>query len=187
MIILLLSLSILPSYAVEGTLDLNKLTPAQTAALQQQAQQYEHQNSSATVRAEVEEWGKIGANIGQALVGAAKEVGVAAADFAQTPVGKIVVFIIVLKVIGGKMIAILAGIALICLSIWAHKYISNNYIYSIKYEVKPILFGLWNRKIQVGRERDRACHSDLGAMNMWILVVGTLGGIISIIVAASHI
>lgn len=58
----------------------------------------------------VEKWVKIGSNIGQGLAGAAKEVGVAVNDFANTPVGQLTMMLIVWHMIGAQLIHVFGGI-----------------------------------------------------------------------------
>ena len=58
----------------------------------------------------VEKWVKIGSNIGQGLAGAAKEVGVAVNDFANTPVGQLTMMLIVWHMIGAQLIHVFGGV-----------------------------------------------------------------------------
>lgn len=51
----------------------------------------------------VNSWAEVGANIGKGLVGAARELGSAANDFAKTDVGKLTVVIIVWKMMGKEL------------------------------------------------------------------------------------
>ena len=58
----------------------------------------------------VEKWVKIGSNIGKGLAGAAKEVGVAVNDFANTPIGQLTMALIIWHMIGAQLIHVFGGI-----------------------------------------------------------------------------
>jgi hypothetical protein len=58
----------------------------------------------------VERWVKIGSNIGQGLAGAAKEMGVAVNDFANTPVGRMTTYLIVWQIVGGTLMHFIGGL-----------------------------------------------------------------------------
>lgn len=62
----------------------------------------------------VEKWVNIGSQIGKGLAGAAKELGVAANDFAKTPVGILATWLIIYHFIGNAFIHVIGG-----LLIWA--------------------------------------------------------------------
>lgn len=66
--------------------------------------------SSEPADEKVEKWVKIGANIGQGLAGAAKEVGIAVNDFAKTPVGQLTMVLIVWHMLGGTLVHVFGGI-----------------------------------------------------------------------------
>jgi len=92
------------------------LTPEQIAVLQK-AQTQPSGSIAKIVREEASEWGELGANMGKALVAAAREVGVASNEFAQTPLGKITVAIVVYKLIGEDLLGILIGVPIILIGI----------------------------------------------------------------------
>lgn len=60
----------------------------------------------------ISEYANIAGQVSQALVVAARELGVAANDFMQTPAGLLVVFVILFKVLGDTLLAI-AGAVLV--------------------------------------------------------------------------
>lgn len=62
---------------------------------------------------DVQKWISLGSNIGAGLAASAKELGVAASEFANTGTGKLVVWIIVWKTIGSSIAHILAGILIL--------------------------------------------------------------------------
>lgn len=130
---------------------LDGLTAAQITELKQQAEKMrstQPANVSATVRKEAEAWGELGANMGKAMVGAAKEVGVAADEFSKTTLGKIVVFIVAYKLIGQDLLAIFIGLLVLVvgtsLTIWLA---FTTAWYDREYAYVPVLWGLFNRKV----------------------------------------
>ena len=127
------------------------LTPEQAAALAKSQDPAATvtstaENVSATMRKEASAWGEMGANMGKALVGAAKEVGVAANEFAQTPLGKVTVAIVAYKIVGQDILAVVFGGTVmvfgLSLALW---FLLTNRFYDRKFETKPTLFGLVNR------------------------------------------
>jgi uncharacterized membrane protein (Fun14 family) len=126
------------------------LTPEQVKALNEQVSKLKAQpeNISATVRQEAEAWGELGANMGRAMVSAAREVGVAANEFSQTTLGKITVAIIVYKIVGQDILQIMSGITLlmICLTLAAVAWRAKIGATNIEYEHIPYLKGMWVRR-----------------------------------------
>lgn len=131
-----------------STIDVSKLTPAQIAQLNNQVTEMtkEPVNVSASVRKEAAAWGELGANMGRAMVGAAKEVGVAADEFSQTSLGKIVVFLAAYKIIGKDVLSVVFGSFVLIfgysLAIWA--FYTRRWS-EVTYERVPVLFGLMHR------------------------------------------
>ena len=81
----------------------NKLSEAQKAKIVQDVQQTVQQDPNTTAE-KVDQWVKIGTDIGQGLAGAAKELGVQANQFATTPVGKMTAFLIVYHFMGSDVL-----------------------------------------------------------------------------------
>ena len=132
-----------------ATIDTSKLTPAQVAELSAKAAAMTAtpENISATVRKEAEAWGEMGANMGRAMVGAAREVGVAANEFASTPLGKVTVAIVAYKIIGKDVLGVLVG-GLILIAGWALGiwFLTTKRWSTLTYEYVPALRGLITRK-----------------------------------------
>lgn len=101
---------------------------------------------SEKVRDEVQAWTDLGQNIGRATVGAAKEVGMAANEFAQTPLGIITTSIVVYKMIGEDILSLIFGSLLILFGSTLGIYASRQG-YKRTYEYKPIIFGMFNYKM----------------------------------------
>lgn len=129
-------------------------------------------NVSETVRKEASAWGELGSNMGKAMVGAAKELGVAANEFSQTNLGKITVGVVVYKLIGRDivnfmvgMLTFIAGSLMVLYLIFTHVFAS-----SVKYEFKPMLWGLYNKRSVVEIK-----HSEEGMVTRAVCVAATVG------------
>lgn len=85
-----------PAYAISSDdvyrAGFNNLTEAQKAAIVAQVDQQAAPTPKLDV---VERWANMGTNIGRGLASSAKELGVAVNDFANSPVGKTVTFLLV--------------------------------------------------------------------------------------------
>ena len=130
------------------SVDLSKLTPEQRAAITQQVNEMggSPTNISATVRKEAEAWGELGANMGKAMVGAAKEVGVAANEFSQTSLGKIVVFMVAYKIVGQDALGVIFGTLVLVfgysLALWVF---TTKRWSDVTYEYEPVLWGAFKK------------------------------------------
>lgn len=76
------------------------------------------QNSSTSVQ-RVDEWLNVGERIGKGFAGAAKELGVAANEFVNTPVGKWVAFLIIWHFMGSMMVHVVFGLFFLFVGIFA--------------------------------------------------------------------
>jgi hypothetical protein len=121
---------------------------AQAAAMAAQGAKGGGTNISATVRSEAAAWSELGANIGTAMVSAAKELGVAANEFSQTGLGKVVTVLLVYKMFGPDLIGLAVGSIVLFGGLFISAYILMSTAWaSVKYEYKPMLFGLWNKRV----------------------------------------
>jgi hypothetical protein len=127
------------------------LTPAQKQELQIMIDRMKADNSPSTavaIRHEAEKWGELGNNMGLALISAAKQLGMAANEFAQTPLGMVTTGIVVYKVVGQELLGVIVGVPLALLGILIGLYVMlSNAFYDVKYDYRPFLFGLWQRKV----------------------------------------
>ena len=142
--------------AEESYVDTQGLTAEQKAELQLQVVKLktgaqDPAKVSENVRKEAEAWGDLGSNMGKAVVSAAKEVGVAANDFAQTPLGKVTVAVIVYKIIGQAALHLIFG-TLILLFGWSMALYMlvfvRFYDKNVTYDYKPFLWGMWMRRVK---------------------------------------
>lgn len=156
-LIAVFAMSMALSATAAQSIDTSKLTPEQVATLSKQVQEMtkEPVSVSASVRKEAEAWGELGANMGKAMVGAAKEVGVAANEFSQTPLGQVVVFMAAYKIVGHEMLGIVIGTGILLfgysLAIWI---LLTRRWSAVKYEYEPVLWGLFKR------QRIVSCNTD---------------------------
>lgn len=92
--------------------DMDKLTDVQKAELALQvAKQVEEQKAVVQNPKQVKEWVSYGTEIGQALAGTARELGVVANEFIKTPAGQLTMGMIIWKVMGHDIVHV--GLALI--------------------------------------------------------------------------
>lgn len=113
-----------------------KLTDEQRAAVALVAQQKAAEPvSAAPTVSKVKEWVDIGGAIGAGLASSAKELGIAANTFAQTPVGKFTVVMIAWHFIGAQLIHV--GIGLLWLitmiPLWVFLYKRMQFNVTVKY------------------------------------------------------
>lgn len=148
-ILMMVSIS---AFANDRYLSMDGLTEQQKAELALQAAKMKtapEENISTTVRKEAEAWGEMGTNMGRAVVGAAKELGIAANEFAQTPLGKVTVAVVVYKVIGEDVLSAVIGSFVLFVGVWLGIWLMTRWRLGcvVKYDYKPFLFGLWQRKV----------------------------------------
>lgn len=91
-----------PAYA--NVPDVSNLTSEQVIQLKAQLDAKDQIENSKSLPSQLNEWASLGKNIGQGLVGAAKEMGVAANDFANTTLGQTVIVMLVWKFFGKSVI-----------------------------------------------------------------------------------
>lgn len=163
-------------------IDISQLTPEQ----QQQVKQMVADGSNPVVQAtslinRVEEFGSTAA---KGIVAFAKELGVAANEFIQTPVGVMVVIGMVVFFAAGKVVGMLftfiVAPVFMFLAIRAFRP-----IFSVeKSELKPVLWGLWQRRFVTERRlHSRFMHESHGFYTAFMIG----GAIISIIIGLANL
>ncbi len=145
--------------ATQTTVDVSKLTAEQKAQINKQVAELaaEPTNVSATVRKEAEAWSELGANMGKAMVGAAREVGVAANEFSQTDLGKIVVAMVAFKIAGRDILGIVVGSLILVFGYGLALWLAVTARWStVKYEYEPILWGMIKKQriLSISTEED---------------------------------
>ena len=143
--------------------ELSELTPEQVAEVKAKVSELKSTAPlakaaavSETVRKEAGAWGELGANMGKAIVGAASEVGVAAADFAKTDLGKVITAIVIFKLVGSQALGVFFGILVFTLGGLIVYYLltSNRLSKRVKYVYVPVFWGMFNRKKVESVEED---------------------------------
>jgi hypothetical protein len=164
--------------AATTSLDVSKLTPEQIEKIKSQVSDMskEPTNISANVRKEAEAWGELGANMGKAMVGAAREVGVASNEFASTSLGKVVVAIVAYKVIGKDILGVIVGSFILIigysLSIW---FLTTLRWSDVTYEYSPTLWGMYNK------QRVVKSHTDSDIVFGRLFGAGILAGLTTLV------
>lgn len=155
-IALLFSLASTLSYA---SIDTTGLSEDQIKELAAKAEQMKPSNPSKVVREELSEWGTLGKNMGEALISASKEVGVAVNEFSRTPVGIVTTAIIVYKIIGRDILKILFGLLWIVVGVtMSQRLYKGAYHYNTSAVQVPVLWGLWSYSKKV--THDKQLHKD---------------------------
>ena len=105
---------------------------------------------SKKTREELDAWGALGTGAGKAIVSAAKELGMAANEFAGTGLGKFIIVLIAFKVVGVTLLNIAVGSILWAVGLWTAWQIIKPYK-SVEYAHVPFLWGLGSRKRVVAK------------------------------------
>ena len=107
--------------------------------------------------------------MGKAMVGAAREVGVAANEFGQTSLGKVVVGIVTYKVVGRDILGVIFGSVILVfgygLALWL--FITKRWS-DVQYEYEPVLWGMYKR------QRVIKSHTDNDVVTTKVLAGGVL-------------
>lgn len=174
------------AWAGSVTIDTSGLTPAQieeikakSAAMRSEAT--DPATISATVRGEAAAWADLGANIGTAMVGAARQIGIAANEFSQTSLGKIVTVLIVYKIAGHELLGVVVG-SLILVATWAtglYLWFGKTFC-RVTYDYRPVLFGLWQQRVVISCEPTEDAVITTTMAGAILLAAGTLIGLSTI-------
>lgn len=103
----------MPAWAIDsrdvGAAGFDKLSATDQAKIVAQVEGMARQANSVDTPEKVEAWVNVGTNIGKGLVGAARELGVAANEFAATPLGMLTMALIVWHFLGGMVVHVIGG------------------------------------------------------------------------------
>lgn len=175
--------SVSAAYAADSSIHTDgQLTAEQRAQIEVEANQMAAKNRS-TINGLVtetdsakkfKEWADIGTAVGAGLVGAAKELGVAANEFANTPVGRMVTWLIIWHFFGSQVIHVVLGL------IWLTVFLSVTlYLYRREaYEIKVTMYekDKGPNGVKKVKERDRI-HGTGGSE----YAVLALGGLVTVL------
>jgi hypothetical protein len=179
-----LILSIFVSCLISAeSIQLDGLSPEQINSIRAIANQ---KNTAVLVREETEAWVKIGQNVGSAMLGAAKEIGVAAVDFAKTPLGIMVCTLIVIKMFGTFIFATLAGIAIFSLGAIVLWYGQKRIITKPVYKQVPVLWGFWSVN-KIEKYEDARLTENMTGSICVLPVIMMIVGILFIAIGIAHI
>lgn len=167
-------LSVAAVFASAQTIDTSRLTKEQVAQLQAQAAEMQSNpgQTAVIVRQEAEAWADLGGKVGMAMVSAAKEVGMAANEFASTELGTVVTAIVVYKIIGTEIMSLFGGFVILLVGVPVSLWVlmkKSTWAYEIDYEYQKYLGGFWNRRVI-----KHMSMSDEGSAFRWIIGVGGL-------------
>lgn len=97
------------AFAQDDSVNTSGLTAEQIQALKQTAEQMKGKPMPIPTADKVKEYAEVGEMIGKAMSSTAKEMNVAANEFAQTPVGKVCMFLIVWKLFAREILHFVVG------------------------------------------------------------------------------
>lgn len=168
-------LCMLPFLVAAQTIDMSTLSNEQRQQISKVLAA--EKPAAVAVREEAEAWTDLGAKIGSAMIGAAKQIGVAANDFSTTDLGKIVTFIVVYKLIGESLIGVIVGsvIILVGIGIGLYMILKKNYK-SIEYSYVPSWFGLRNKTVISKAVPDLSENSGWAVAGMAVIGFSTIFG-----------
>lgn len=134
----------------------------------------------------------IGRGIGEGVAETAKALNIAVQDFSETTVGKLTIALLVWKLVGSDATLILSALWSILVGAVLLLFVMPAFLrraqaiaqssYDIKYEVKPVFFGLMVRKEEVSRERVRNALSESEVVQSVVLyALAVLSGVVGLI------
>ena len=137
------------------------------------AKQNKNGGTSAVMREEATKWGELGANMGRAAVGAAKEIGMAANEFVATPLGKVTMGIVIYKVIGKDIIKFIMGLGILIFFFSTGHYFlrMKKYTGAVEYTNVPRFFGLMTKQVLIKGVVDKdwqIAHTAIGIIAILI-------------------
>lgn len=130
-----------------GALDISKMSDQDIINVRKACDSVKAQTPEATLKPEdVREWANLAQDFGTAVGSTARELGIAVNDFLMTPAGILLTVYLFWSKLGGIFI----GIPFIIL-IWTVylRFISNYKKTPTKFEVRPVLYGLFNKKYAI--------------------------------------
>lgn len=126
---------------------------------------------------------ELGRIIGSGLVATAKELGVAANDFAKSDLGRVVMYILIWKYLGQDIIGVLVGIPLIIagVTIGLRLVRTASWGTTVKeYAATNVLWGLFTIKRLIRHEQTK--REDLKDADNWQIAIGYIIIFVSVII-----
>lgn len=136
------------------------------------------------------QFGKISREFAEAIGVAAKELGIAANDFLDTPAGKLTAVVILWKVMGteaGEVLSYFAdffvgSLMLIILWYFAFKLVRTVSYEKLVYVDKPFLFGLMTRRVLMEKQMILG-HENRENMNVTVVITYAIVSLLTLIIA----
>lgn len=119
--------------------------------------------------------------MGKAIVGGAKEIGMAANDFAVTPLGKVTVGIVAYKLVGRDIIKFVIGFLILIFGIGIGVKLIFTSTFAAKTEYQPRLWGLYHKRVVL----ERTQFSD--DTHTGYIIIGSIGCLISLVIGLATI
>ena len=149
---LVLAVTMLPTFAYADNpsvqSQMGKLSDTKRAELALKIAQAVEEEQAATTPilskvpapAQMEKWANVGEQIGKALAGTARELGVVANDFIKTPAGQITMAMIVWKIMGHEIAQLAVGLLMFftLVPLWVYMFRRMCIIKSITYNTTTV-------------------------------------------------
>ena len=150
-LLIMLMVVCLGGLSLGATFTQSNLNDEQVALLEKQAAELKLKEfKTPTVQArEISEWVELGTQLGKGLSGCAKELGVAANDFVQTPVGIMTASVIVWHFIGEDLMHVAGSLLffLIAVPTWIYFFRKTCVIKSVSLGDEKTWMGLRSKKV----------------------------------------
>lgn len=149
---LVMAVAMLPTFAYADTpsvqSQMGKLSDTKRAELALKIAQAVEEEQAATApilskvpaSAQMEKWASVGEQIGKALAGTARELGVVANDFIKTPAGQITMAMIVWKIMGHEIAQLAVGLLMFftLVPLWVYMFRRMCIIKSVTYNTTTV-------------------------------------------------
>lgn len=163
--------------ATAQTVDVSKLSQAQRDAVTAIVDQKTVSNTLETVDSIVSRIEQVSAGAAKGLVSFAKELGVAANTFAETPLGILVTLGLVMYFAGPMITSLLVGFILLFILFPISAYFTYR-LFNVRlmidtYELRPVFFGLWQRRFVTASHYEEAFRRDGDTIRAAVMGVAT--------------
>lgn len=160
---------------------LEGLTADQVKAVQTQIDQAKRQHKpELTAMDTAVELGRI---IGSGLVATARELGIAANDFAKSDLGKVVMYILIWKYLGHDLLGVAVGVPLLISAVFIGLRLIRTASWEStirEYATTPVLWGLFTVKRLIKNERVK--RENLSDADNWQIAAGYITMVAGVVV-----
>lgn len=188
-IALLFAMFAVMAQAQTVTIDVGKL-PAELKEQVQKATEVAKQNVTAekavgvvdTLLTRMETFGKVAAT---GITSFAKELGVAAAEFATTPLGILLTVVLIMNYAGGPIIEFAVGCVFLFMILpiisWKTYKLFFPRMVVDKWEYMPVLWGLFSRRVPVESHEEPPLAND-GESGSTLATIGVIAAVLSAVI-----